>query len=200
MNLPTSETRSRRAANNPTAPEMAPDRSKSAALGPMGRKAALTVHLLFVALWFGAAIAMVLLIALRPAKLQSDSELVAYCVCVTWIDDWIIIGAAGGSLLSGLFLSWKTPWGFFKWYWVSIKLVATVAMVAFGATCLGPWINQAHQLAAAKGLSALQDVNFQVANRRVLIWGVLQILLLALLIGISIFKPWGRIAARRSEL
>lgn len=165
-------------------------------MGPEGRKWALTIHLLFVALWFGAAIAMVLLIALRPTALKSDSELVAYCKCVKIIDDWIIIGAAGGAMLSGLFLSWRTNWGFFKWYWVAVKLIATVAMVAFGATCLGPWINQAHEIATLKGLSAVSDSAFVVANQRVLTWGAAQILLLAFLIGVSVFKPWGRIGAK----
>ena len=39
-------------------------------------------------------------------------------------------------------LSWRTKWGFFVWYWVGFKLVATILMVVFGATCLGPWIDR----------------------------------------------------------
>jgi len=67
----------------------------------------------------------------------------------------------------------------------------SLSWVVFGATCLRPWINLAHQISVAKGLSAISDGTFQVANQRVLTWGVIQILVLAFLIGVSVFKPWG---------
>ena len=165
-------------------------------LGPKGRKLALAVHLLFVALWFGAAIAMVLLVFAQPRGLKDDLELIAYCRCVKLIDDYIIIASAGGTLLSGAFLAWRTKWGFFVWYWIAFKLIATLAMVAFGATCLGPWINMRYEIARSSGIEALHDAAFQLATDRVQFWGTLQILLLAAVVVISIFKPWGKIPSR----
>lgn len=165
-------------------------------LGPKGRKLALAVHLLFVALWFGAAVAMVLLVFAQPRTLSDDLELIAYCRCVKVIDDFIIIAAAGGTLLSGVFLAWRTKWGFFVWYWIAFKLIATLAMVVFGATCLGPWINMRYEIARSGGIDVLNDAAYQVATHRVQLWGTLQIVLLAVVVIISIFKPWGKIPVR----
>ena len=160
------------------------------------RKCALTVHLVFAALWFGAAVALIMLVFARPSRLASDAELRVYCACVKLIDDFIIIGAANGTLLSGVFLSWRTSWGFFKWYWVSFKLLGTLAMVLFGALCLGPWVNLMHQLATSNGLKAVDTLSFQRAELQILCWGSGQIVLLLMIIAISVFKPWGRIPSR----
>ena len=169
-----------------------------APLGPHGRKWALTIHLVFVGLWFGAAIAMVLLIALRPESFDSAEALVVHCRCVKLIDDYIIIASAGGSLVTGLFLSWKTKWGFFKWYWVAFKLVVTIGMVCFGAFFLGPWINTMAAIAAERGLAAIEDSVFQAAHTKTLLFGTFQIGLLAAVIAISVFKPWGKVKRQNS--
>ena len=167
-------------------------------LTPLGRKWALSIHLIFVGLWFGAAIAMVLLIALRPSSFESPESLVIHCNCVKIIDDYIIIGSAGGSLVTGLFLSWKTRWGFFQWYWVAFKIIATIMMVCFGAAFLGPWINRTAEIAADLGLQAFDSPEYQTANSRALIFGSMQIGLLTAVVVISVFKPWGKIAKRPS--
>ncbi len=167
-------------------------------LTPLGRKWTLSIHLIFVGLWFGAAIAMVLLIALRPPSFESAESLVVHCNCVKIIDDYMIIASAGGSLVTGLFLSWKTKWGFFQWYWIVFKIAATVGLVCFGALFLGPWINKTAEVAAKLGLQAFDSPAYQSANSKALIFGVLQIGLLATVIVISVFKPWGRLSKRPS--
>jgi len=167
-------------------------------LTPLGRKWALSIHLIFVGLWFGAAIAMVLLIALRPSSFASPESLAVHCNCVKLIDDYIIIGSAGGSLVTGLFLSWKTRWGFFQWYWIALKIIVTVMMVCFGAIFLGPWINRTAEIAAQQGLQAFDSPAYQTANSRALIFGSMQIGLLLTVIVISVFKPWGKIRKRPS--
>jgi len=167
-------------------------------LSPKGRKWALSVHLVFVGTWFGSAIAMVLLIAARPREFASGEALAAYCNSVAMIDDWIIIAAAGGTWLSGSFLAWRTNWGFFKWYWVAWKFLSTTAMVLFGATCLGPWITETASIAGSAGLDALQDARFQTVSKRSLICGIAQIIVLAGIFFVSVFKPWGKRPTRKT--
>jgi hypothetical protein len=167
-------------------------------LSSKGRKLALSVHLTFVGTWFGSAMAMVLLIALRPQKFANDEALVAYCNCVAMIDDFIIIAAAGGTWLSGTILAWKTNWGFFKWYWVALKFISTTALVLFGATCLGPWITETANIARSDGLAALQDTRFQTVANRSLIWGTAQTAVLAGIVFVSVFKPWGKIGSKKT--
>ena len=161
--------------------------------GPTARKWALTFHLLSIGIWMGAAIAMMTIALLRPSRPASDAGLLAYCLAIKLIDDWVIIASAGASLISGLLLSWKTKWGFFTWYWVAFKLVSTVIMVTFGATCLGPWINATASLAETQGLAAMDNPEFTSDIDSVRIWGTLQILLLVILIVVSVFKPWGKL-------
>ena len=161
--------------------------------GPTQRKWALYCHVFSISLWLGAAVAMLTIALLRPARPQTAAALAAYCLSVKLIDDHVIIASSGASLLSGLLLSWKTKWGFFVWYWVAFKLVATVLMVAFGATCLGPWINETARIAETRGLDALSAPEFHRPAGLSLFWGSLQVLLLIGIVGISVFKPWGRI-------
>lgn len=160
--------------------------------GPVGRKWALSVHLLFVALWLGAAVAMMTIAFFHPVP-QTGEELYGYRNSLTWIDDWVLVIAAGGTLLSGMLLAWRTKWGFFKWYWVSLKLLTTVLMVAFGAVCLGPWITTTAHAVRDQGIATLQGSEYQSANRRALFWGTVQILVLMGIVIVSVHKPWGKI-------
>jgi hypothetical protein len=162
-------------------------------LGPTGRKWAVSFHVFFASLWFGSAFAMVIVMALKPAIPESPAALLAWCLAIKLIDDVVIIGSAGGALLTGLLLSWKTKWGFFTWFWVSFKLIATVVMVVFGATCLGPWIDEAAAIAGSEGLQALDNAAYWLNSNLALICGSMQVALLAFILFISIFKPWGKI-------
>jgi hypothetical protein len=169
-----------------------------AEFGPRGRKWALSFHVLFSAVWLGAAVAMVVIMCLRPAAPRTGAELLAWCLAVKLIDDIIIIGSAAGALLTGLLLSWRTKWGFFVWFWVAFKLVATVAMVTFGAACLGPWIDETAAAVGSNGLEALDDPAFRAVRDRTTLFGGLQVGLLVFVVFVSVFKPWGRIRRKES--
>lgn len=160
------------------------------------RQAALWVHVLSSSLWFGAVLAMMVLAVAKDRVPQSALELRAFCLCVKLIDDFVIIATCGAAALSGLLLSWKTKWGFFVWWWVAVKLVITLAMLAVGALWLGPWINEIEALARsdAAGLRALP--RYTSLNGRVLGIGGAQFLLLGFVLYASVFKPWGKVARR----
>ena len=97
----------------------------------------------------------------------------------------------------GCVLSWGTKWGFFKWYWIACKLIATAAMVALGAFCLGPWINAATAQAVEQGVAAKATDRFWRTYLLVSTFGTIQVVALLVVFGISIFKPWGKILQRR---
>ena len=65
-------------------------------LTPVGRKWALSLHLIFVGLWFGAAIAMVLLIALTFGILAVLSVFMALAVPSLGVDHDVHAGAWKG--------------------------------------------------------------------------------------------------------
>lgn len=167
--------------------------------GPTARKTALTVHVICCGTWLGAATAMMVLIVSRGLASSSDTAFASTWLAIKTIDDFVIIAAAGASFVSGCVLSWGTKWGFLKWYWIAVKLVATTAMVAFGAFCLGPWINLATEIAVEEGVSATMTDRFWRTYLLVATFGTIQVFALLIVFGISIFKPWGKIPVRQKN-
>ncbi|NTW03537.1 MAG: hypothetical protein HGA19_20060 [Oscillochloris sp.] len=159
-------------------------------LGANGRAWLKGFHILFTAAWVGAAVCMILLhFSYRPG---TGSETHTVLAALKRIDDWVIIPSAIGSLLTGLLISWLTPWGFFKWRWVTVKWIGTIAVMLFGTFCLGPWLNGMEAMAAANPQSALQDPTF-LSNRQLMSYAVgPQLFLLLFMVFISVLKPWKR--------
>ena len=165
--------------------------------GPTARKTALTAHVICCGTWLGAATAMMVLILGRGFFSASDTAFASTWLAIKTIDDFVIIAAAGSSFVTGCVLSWGTKWGFFKWYWIACKLIATTVMVAFGAFCLGPWINAATAQAVEQGVAAMATDRFWKTYLRVSTFGTIQVIALLVVFWISIFKPWGKILPRR---
>ncbi len=148
-------------------------------------------HVLFTCAWVGAASCMILLNFL--ARPDNGHELSGVLAALKLIDDWVIIPSAIGCFLTGLLISWLTPWGFFKWRWVTVKWVFTVAMMLFGTFCLGPWLNGMAAIAATDPMGVLQNTTF-LDNRQLLSLTVGPMMLAMLfLVFISVIKPWKRV-------
>ena len=163
--------------------------------GPQGRKVALTLHLVCCATWFGAATAMMTLVISSGQTDKPGDALTATWSAIKTIDDGVIIASAGASFVTGCVLSLGTNWGFIKWYWILVKLVTTAVLIAFGACYLGPWINAATAVVAQHGQEAMTMESFKHLYFRICILGTGQVFVLALIFGISVFKPWGRTRA-----
>ncbi len=125
-----------------------------AKLSVKNRRWLLGIHIIFAGLWIGAGLSMTLLLILsRPS---GGDELYAMHAAVKLIDDYIIIGTAMGSLVTGLLFSIFTQWGFFKSYWVMLKLIITPIMIIIGIVWMGPWTNGLAALTKAERIQALQ--------------------------------------------
>ena len=148
------------------------------------------VHLMFAAIWTSSAITLIALqVSLSPG---SGGELYGILRAGKFIDDFLIIPGALGSLLSGLVYSIWTNWGFFRHRWITLKWIINVGGILFGTFFLGVWLNSLPPIAAEKGLGALADPLF-VHNRAMnLGWGSVQTTSLILAMVISVIKPWGR--------
>ena len=163
-----------------------------------GQRILKIIHLLFACLWLGGALALCLMVvALGPG--QSGGELLGYDLARKFVDDFIIIPGAIGSLLSGLFISFCTPWGFFKHRWVTVKWVLTVACVLFGTFYLGPRINGQPILSQELGLSAATDLGYLANRLENMMGGWLQMVSLVFMVVISVIKPWKKQAKSASE-
>lgn len=86
------------------------------------RKLTLLAHILGSVGWIGAiAVFLALaLIGLRSVDPQTVRAVYIAMEPVTW---WIIVPIAFASLATGLLLSFGTPWGLLRHYWVIFKLL-----------------------------------------------------------------------------
>ena len=155
------------------------------------RRSIVSLHIIFSALWAGAALSIIILMFRNNP--QNASELLAYNWAVKLIDDWIIIGSATGSFLTGLLLSWKTPWGFFKHWWIIVKLILMVFMIVLGSAFLGTWINGSVYMVQEQGLNVFENKKYLDYQTLAKFWGSFQLCVLFLLFFVSVFKPWKKL-------
>jgi hypothetical protein len=158
-------------------------------LGSRGQKILKIIHLIFVSVWTGGALAINLLIlVLGPAT--SGDELYGYNMAAILVDDLAIIPGAMGCLITGLLISGLTPWGFFKTRWVAIKWILTVVCILFGTFILGPTVNEQPIITKDYGLDALMNDRYLANYFYSVLGGAFQMLALAFMISISVLKPW----------
>ena len=167
--------------------------SKPKLFGKRARKWTLWVHVLSSCMWLGSAVAMMVLVFARGSTPTTGPELHAFCLAVKLIDDYVIIGSCGLAAVSGLLLSWKTPWGLFRYWWVAVKLGVTVSLLCVGASVIGPWINETEALVRSQGWAARGLPRYHRVERGVGLLGSVQIVILGFILYASIFKPWGKL-------
>lgn len=147
-------------------------------------------HIFFACLWIGAALSMILLSFFR-SDITSGDELWAVNASIKLIDDFLIIPAAFGCLVTGIMFSWLTNWGFFKFNWIIVKYIINIAAILFGTFFLGPWVNGIEAISNVERLSALQNITYLHYGKLNLYFGSLQAFILIVAVFISVFKPWG---------
>ena len=148
------------------------------------------VHHALGATWLGCGISMIVLrLAWTPSG-QGDPY--ALNRAVGLLNDWIIIPAALGSLLTGLLASWLTPWGFFKRRWVTVKWIVTVAIIVASPVFTSGWEREMEAISRVAGTMALQDPVYLQDELLVNLTGVGKVAAIAALTVISIVKPWRR--------
>ncbi|MBD2100344.1 hypothetical protein H6F94_05570 [Leptolyngbya sp. FACHB-261] len=151
----------------------------------------LSFHIGFAALWTGAVLSM-FLIALRNKDTTDSDVLFALNSAINLLDDFIVIPAAIGSVITATLLCWQTNYGFFKFYWVITKWILTTGLIVFGTFWLFPWGNAAERIASTEGLDAFKNPVYLFDAKGVLIGSLIQISFLFVIIGISALKPWGK--------
>ena len=144
------------------------------------------VHLIFVCLWVGGALGVMVI----QNGGGAGEALFGRDVAARLVDDFVVIPGAMGSLLTGLIYSLFTPWGFFKHRWVAVKWFITLYGVLFGTFFLGPWLNSLAPVSAKLGGGAMGDYAYMRARDLNSLWGGVQICTLLFALVISVLKPW----------
>ena len=170
---------------------------KKPILSPAGRQLLKSAHLTVSIIWLGAAISMnVLRYAWAPA---TGADLYAVDYAIGLLDNWVVVPAAWLSLLTGLFESWLTTWGFFKYRWVTVKWIATTAMMIYAPLFIARWDRSIVNISKLEGLLALQNPVYLQDRQLYTISGITFIVILILLSLISSLKPWTKLDRERMK-
>lgn len=162
--------------------------TKKPMLRPSGIHWLKSIHLTVSVIWLGAALSMNMLrIAWVPV---TNGDLYAVDHAIVLIDHWLIVPAAWAALLTGFLESWLTTWGFFKYRWVTVKWILTVAMMLYAPFFQARWAGQIESFSRVEGLQALQNPIYLELKLFYVLSGVAMITALAFLSIISTLKPW----------
>ena len=157
----------------------------------IGRKSRLWLkafHVFFMAVFISGNICL-LVIFVFTGSAQSDGGLQA----MYNIPDKFSIAiapCAAGTFITGLLLSWLTPWGFFKHKWVVYTLAGTILSFLIYFPIILPLTIKLVDLVNAGGLLALQNPEYTSARNRLIIIQTVYLLLMISIVFISVIKPW----------
>jgi hypothetical protein len=156
-------------------------------LSPRLRKVALTAHVLASVGWFGAVGGF---LALAVAGLAGEKEqLVRAAYLAMGVIGWFaIVPLSLAALLSGVVLSAGTSWGFFRYYWVVIKLVITVVATLVLLVHMQP-IGALADVAATRPVSGGALIELRT---EVVVQAVAALVVLIVATALSVYKPPGR--------
>ncbi|MEZ4937023.1 MAG: hypothetical protein R2799_05470 [Crocinitomicaceae bacterium] len=143
-----------------------------------------SIHVLLACIWFGSVLAVILIYLLTS---QSSEELIIRnnSELMEKIDLFIIVPSSVSCYFFGLWISWKTNWGFFKYKWVVFKLIMGSALILFGLFFLGPWILEANSAAELSEFQKIQD--------KLGVSMIVQAFFITITILVSTIKPWGKV-------
>jgi hypothetical protein len=167
---------------------LAPGRARPWRLGARARKGVLVMHIVSAGTWIGIDVVMGVLIF--TALLTDDAGIKALCFrALELFAVWPLIIAGLLCLASGVVLGLGTKWGLIRYWWVAIKLVLNVVLVALVPVLLRPQVvemdEQGRRFVAGEAASlAVGDLIFPP----IVSPGVLLVAFV-----LAVFKPWGPI-------
>lgn len=152
-----------------------------------GMKNLKILHLLFVMIWVVGVIAMTILYLLAP---QSGDELYMMLRIVRFIDDALVIPGAVLTVVTAIVYGMWTNWGFFRHRWVTVKWIASLAIIIVGTFYFSPILDRSLEIADLGRDGALTDPEIARNGRIALYGGLTQGSALVVLVAISVLKPW----------
>src|SRR5918998_147709 len=122
------------------------------------RKLVLTVHVIVSVGWIGIEAGLLALGLTGLYTRDPEALRVAY-VAASIFGGIFLVPVSMGALVTGVLLSVGTPWGLVRHYWVLIKIVFTVALVASGILVLNRRLQEAAARVSEVPLSTLTSAD-----------------------------------------
>jgi len=162
-------------------------------LSPRLRKFFLTLHVGTSVGWLGASMGMVVLSV--TGLVTGNPELRHHAYAFMHIFDLtIVIPLVVLSIVTGLVVSFGTPWGLIRYWWVLVKFVLALGIVAFASARENFWVRGLAAKTAEDRGADLGGVDLQLA-----VCMVAFCVALWTATTLSIYKPWGRTKWGRSS-
>ena len=143
------------------------------------------MHVVVSVGWLGAAYVMLVLgfVATRSVpELRHDRYGLLHV-----FDQAAMIPMSLAALVTGLIVAVGTPWGLLRFYWVTVKLVTTVAGMVFAGLYVSRMAIRAAALTATNTHADISSVDLQIH-----IGAIVMVTMLTVNTTLSVFKPWGR--------
>jgi hypothetical protein len=155
-------------------------------LTPAARKLAVLAHITTSASWLGA-VACFLVLAIAGLTSPNAQLVRAAYLAMPPITGSIIVPLAFGSLLTGFLLSFGTPWGLVRHYWILAKLLINSLSIVL--LLLHMRIISEVATAAAKTTLSTAGLHEQRIKLVVVAAAALAVLFFAMIL--SVYKPRG---------
>lgn len=155
------------------------------------RKLVLTVHVVVSVGWIGIE-AGLLALGLTGLYTRDPEVLRAAYVAAGIFGGIFLVPVSMGTLVTGVLLSVGTPWGLIRHYWVLVKFVLTVALVASGILVLNRSLQEAAVRVSEVPLSTLTSADVGTLRFQIVAAVSVALLLLITATTLSVYKPWGR--------
>lgn len=168
-------------------------------LWPFGIRILKFIHIFSSSCWLGAAVSLVVLTLVTSRELQAPHAVAAMGKILMDVDNYVIIPMAVSNVATGMLLALCSAHGF-KLAWVLAKGAGGAWALVVGWFLVTPRIRE---VAAKTALAAAEDTALEAVSLfapSYYVLGSLQFMLLLTMLGLSVFKPWGRETLVRDEL
>lgn len=145
------------------------------------RRAVLVVHVAVSVGWLGLMLGLLTLSVTGYTSGSLETTVAAYRAMKIF-SDWLILPVALTALVSGLVLSFGTPWGLARHRWIVVKFWLTSATVLLTAFSLRPGIDRL----AADAVAGTPDTGLSMVSAPSVATATY-----LFVTAVSVLKPWG---------
>lgn len=169
---------------------MAKQLTRPTRLSQPWRKTLLVLHLVSGIGWMGLDIALLVLAVTALRTTEAEVVYSSYrAIAIAFPGPVLLLSFS--MVLTGILLGWGTHWGLLRSWWVLIKLVLALIMLALVNVSLAPALTGIPGMLSS-GLSADElRASLGELPTTLLFPPVVSFLMLATAVILSVFKPWG---------
>lgn len=155
------------------------------------RKALLLVHIAASGAWLGIDVVLGVLVLAVAVPGDPQGAAVALAA-IDMFAVWPMVAMGLVSLASGVVLGLGSKYGLVRFWWVALKLVLNVVLVSLVLVALRPGVVEL----AEQARGALATGTAPPSPGDLIFPPVVSTTALLVAMGLSVFKPWGRIRRR----